>query len=51
MIDQPLDDAGLVADLVQMAEMPADVGVGDFADQRQHRRIHRIGGEEGGRRS
>ena len=49
IIHQALDDAGLVADLVQMAEVAADVGVGDFADQRQHRRVHRIGGEEGGR--
>ena len=49
IIDQPLDDSGLVADLVQMAEMASDVGVGNFADQRQHRRIHRIGGEQGGR--
>ena len=46
MIDQPRDDAGLVADLVQMAEIAADVGVGNFADQRQHRRVHRIGGEQ-----
>ena len=42
MIDQPLDDAGLVADLVQMAEALADIGVGDLPDQRQHRRIHGI---------
>ena len=51
IIDQPREDAGLVADLVQMAEVAADVGVGDFADQRQHRRVHRIGGEQRGRRS
>ena len=51
IIHQPLDDAGLVADLVQVPEMPADIGVGNFADQRQHRRIHRIGGEQGGARS
>ena len=50
VIDQPLDDAGLVADLMQVAEVAADVGVGNFADQRQHRRVHRIGGEEGGGR-
>ena len=50
MIDQPLDDAGLVADLVQVAEAAADVGVGDLADQRQHRRVHRIGGEQRRRR-
>ena len=45
-IDEALEDAGLIADLVQMAEMLADVGVGNFADQRQHRRVHRIGGEQ-----
>ena len=33
MIDQPLDDAGLVADLVQMAEAAADIGVGNLPDQ------------------
>ena len=49
MIDQPLDDAGLVADFVQMAEAAADIGVGNLPDQRQHRRVHGIGGEEGGR--
>ena len=49
VIDQPRDDAGLVADLVQVAEAAADVGVRDFADQRQHRRVHRIGGEQRGR--
>ena len=46
MIDQPFDDAGLVADLVQMAEVSADIGVGDLPDQRQHRRIHGKGGEQ-----
>ena len=40
MIDQPFDDAGLVADLVQMAEVFADIAIGDLSDQRQHRRIH-----------
>ena len=49
IIHQPLDDSGLVADLVQVTEMAPDVGVGNLADQRQHRRIHRIGGEQGGR--
>ena len=49
MIDQPRDDAGLVADFVQMAEAAADVGLGNLADQRQHRRVHRIGGEQRGR--
>ena len=40
MIDQPLDDAGLVADLVQMAEIAADIGIGNLPDQAEHRRIH-----------
>ena len=46
MIDQPRDDAGLVADLVQMAELAADIALGNLPDQRQHRRVHRIGGEQ-----
>ena len=49
MVDQARDDAGLIVDLVQMAELAADIGVGDLADQRQHRRVHRIGGEQRGR--
>ena len=44
--DQPLDDAGLIADLVQVAKIAPDMRVGDLADQRQHRRIHRKGGEK-----
>ena len=32
-----------------MTEVTADVGVRNFADQRQHRRVHRIRGEESGR--
>ena len=46
MIDQPRDDAGLVADLVQMAEAAADGGRRDLPDQRQHRRVHAVGGEQ-----
>ena len=46
MIDQPLENAGLVADFVQMAEVAADIGVGNLPDQRQHRRIHGIGGQQ-----
>ncbi len=46
MIDQPLDDAALVADLVQLAEAAADIGVGNLPDQAEHRRIHAIGGEQ-----
>jgi hypothetical protein len=49
MIDQPGDYAVLVADFVQMAEVLADIRVRDFANQGQNRRVHRIGGEEGGR--
>ena len=30
MIDQPRDDAGLVADFVQVAEAAADIGVAGF---------------------
>ena len=46
MIDQPGNDAGLVADLVQMALAFADRVRRDLPDQRQHRRIHAIGGEQ-----
>ena len=49
MIDQPRDDAGLIADFVQMAEAAADRALRDLADQRQHRRVHAVGGEEGSR--
>ena len=38
-IGEPRDDAGLVADLVQMAVAAADRGLRDVADQRQHRRV------------
>ena len=48
MIDQPRDDAGLVADLVQLAGAAADGGRRNLADQRQHRRIHAIGVEQRG---
>ena len=48
MIDQPRDDAGLIVDLVQLAKLAADVAIGNLPDQRQHRRIHRIGGEQRG---
>ena len=50
MIDQPGDDAGLVADLVQVAEAAADRGRRNLPDQRQHRRIHAVGGEQRGGR-
>ena len=48
MIDQPRDDAGLIADLVQMPMAVADRRRRDLPDQRQHRRIHAIGGEQRG---
>ena len=46
MIDQPADDAGLVANLVEVAEALADIGIRNLPDQAQHRRVHRIGGQE-----
>ena len=48
MVDQPRDDAGLVVDLVQVPELAADIALRDLPDQRQHRRVHRIGGEQRG---
>ena len=48
-VDNPRDDAGLVADLVQVAVAAADVGLRDLADQRQHRRVGAVGGEQRGR--
>ena len=45
-IDQAGDDAGLVADLVQMAEPATDRRLRNLADQRQHRRVHSIGGQQ-----
>ena len=46
MIDQAGDDAGLIADLMQVAHAAADLGIGDLPDQRQHRRVHAIGGQQ-----
>ena len=46
MIDKPFDNAGLVANFVQMAETAADIGAGNLPEQGQHRRIHRISGQE-----
>ena len=48
MIDQPRYQAGLIADFMQVAEVPPDIGVGNFANQREHRRIHGIGVEQCG---
>ena len=46
MIDQPGNDAGLVVDLVQVPKLAADVAIRDLPDQRQHRRVHRIRGQQ-----
>jgi len=48
MADHALENAELVIDFVQMAQSAADILVGNLADQRQHRRIHRIRGEQRG---
>ena len=48
MIDQPRNDAGLIADLVQVAQALADRLGRDLADQRQHRRVHAVGGQQRG---
>ena len=48
MIDQPRDDTGLIADLMQVALAATDCGRRNLSDQRQHRRIHAIGGEQRG---
>ncbi len=46
MIDQAGDDAGLIPDFVQVALVKADGRRRDLADQRQHRRIHPVGGQQ-----
>ncbi len=48
VIDQAGDNAGLVANLVQLAEPAADRGMWNLPDDRQHRRIHTVGGEQRG---
>ena len=48
VIDQPRDDAGLVADLVQMPMAFADSSSRNLSDDCEHRRIHSIGGEQCG---
>jgi hypothetical protein len=45
-IDKARDNSSLIADLMQVSEPAADVLVGNLADQRQHRGVHRIGGEQ-----
>ena len=50
MVDQPRNDAGLIVDLVQVPKLAADIALRDLSDQRQHRRIHRVGGQQGGAR-
>ena len=49
MVDEPGNDAGMVADLVQMSVATPDVGLRDLADQRQHRRVGAVRGEKRGR--
>jgi hypothetical protein len=48
-IDQAGDDAGLVANLVQVAEPAADRGLRNLPDQREHGRVHSVGREQRGR--
>ena len=45
-VDQPRDDAGLVADFVQMRQAAADVALRDLTDEREHRGVHAVGGQE-----
>jgi hypothetical protein len=40
-IDQTADDAGLVADFVQLAEAAPDIGIRDLPDQAEHGSWHR----------
>jgi hypothetical protein len=47
-IDQPFDDSGLIADLMQVAEALADRALRNLPDHRQHRRIHAVGREQRG---
>ena len=47
VVDQALDDAGLVTDFMKMAEIAADIGVGNLPDQAEHRSI---GGKRGEQR-
>ncbi len=49
VIDDAFDNAVLVANLMQMAEPAADIGLGYLSDQAEHRRVRGIGGEEAGR--
>ena len=47
-VDQPRDDAGLVANFVQMRQAAADVALRDLTDQREDGRVHAVGGQERG---
>jgi hypothetical protein len=47
MVDQPGDDAVLIGDLVQLPDATADRRRRYLPNQRQHRRAHAIGGEQG----
>ncbi len=46
MTGQAFDDAGLVADFVQLAEIAADIGIGNLSDQAEHRSVGGKGGEQ-----
>ena len=48
MVDQARNDAGLIVDLVQLPKLAADVAIRNLPDQRQHRRVHRVGGQQRG---
>ena len=49
VVDQPLDNAMLVADLMQMAEAAPDIGLKNLPDQTEHGRVHRVGSQQRGR--
>ena len=45
-IHQTCDNAGLIADFMQVTDPAPDVGMGNLPDQPEHRRVHRISGQE-----
>ena len=49
-IDQTRNDAGLIADFMQVTDPAPDVGMGNLPDQPEHRRVHRISGQAAPRR-
>ena len=50
VVDQARNDAGLIVDLVQLSELPADIAIRNLSDQREHGRIHRVGRQQCGTR-